>query len=66
MIDTVSAVPVSKIPQLPGPAVPSPKSSAKAEQLYNKTTSRAVIPTSLARRAPQTAGLLYQDLSPDE
>ena len=57
--------PVSRIAQLPGPAFPRPKSSANAEQLQNKTSSRTVIQTSLARHAFQEeAGRLYEHLLP--
>ena len=59
-------VPVSRMPQFPGPAVPRPKSSAKAGELENKTSSRTVIPTSLARHAPQEAGLPYKHLLPNQ
>jgi hypothetical protein len=58
--------PVSRMPQLPGPAVPRPNVSANAEELQDKTSSRVAIQTSLAQHALQEAGLLYEHLLPDQ
>ena len=59
-------VPVSRMPQFPGPAVPRPKVSASAEELQNKSSSRAVMPIPFARHAPQEAGMLYEHPFPDQ
>jgi hypothetical protein len=53
---------VIRTAKLVGPAGPRPKSSANAEQPQNKTSSRTVIPTSVA---PQEAGLRYERPLPD-
>ena len=66
VMETVDPLPVSRMPQLLGPAVPSPKVSANAEELQNKTSNRAVIPNSFVRHALQDAGLLYEHLLPDQ
>ena len=58
--------PVSRIPQLPGPAVPRPKVSASAEELQNKTSSKTLMPIPFARHAPQEAGMLYEHPFPDQ
>ena len=49
-----------------GAGGPRPKSSASAQELQNKTSSSAVIPTSLPRQVPKDAGLLYERPLPDQ
>ena len=59
-------LPVSRTVKLPGPAGPRPKSSANAEQLQNMTSIRIVIPTAVARHAPQEPGLLHERALPEQ